>query len=247
MSRADEIRVGLMLLTRLPAGRTAEPAPTVADSAWSWPLAGAAVGLIAALVHAVMLWLGLPALPAACLAIGAMILATGGLHEDGLADLADGFGGGRTRERALEIMRDSRIGSFGAIALGLSLILRAGCLAALAPGQAFWGLIALGAASRASMPWVLHLMPPARDDGLGRSAASVRREIALSASALGFLACLPLGVGVAILTLAAGAAAAAGLAALAQRRIGGQTGDVCGAVQQAAEIAGWCALAAILT
>jgi adenosylcobinamide-GDP ribazoletransferase len=176
-----------------------------------------------------------------------MILATGGLHEDGLADLADGFGGGRTRERALEIMRDSRIGSFGAIALGLSLILRAGCLAALAPGQAFWGLIALGAASRASMPWVLHLMPPARDDGLGRSAASVRREIALSASALGFLACLPLGVGVAILTLAAGAAAAAGLAALAQRRIGGQTGDVCGAVQQAAEIAGWCALAAILT
>lgn len=246
MRPLDDIRIGLMMLTRLPAGRVAEPAPSLAQSAWSWPVAGLAVGLIAALVHSLALSLGLAPLPAAGLAVLAMALATGGLHEDGLADLADGFGGGKDRAHVLEIMRDSRIGSYGALAIGFSLILRVGALAALTPAQGFWALVALGAASRAVLPWVLHLMPAARTDGLGRSAAMVGREAALVAGAIGCVALLPLGLKAAILTGAVMAGAAAALGALAMRRIGGQTGDVCGAAQQVAEIAGWCAITALL-
>lgn len=247
MRRLDEIRIGLMMLTRLPVGRVADPAPSLARSAWSWPVAGLAVGLIAALVHSVALWVGIPGLPAAGLAVLAMSLATGGLHEDGLADLADGFGGGKSRDHVLEIMRDSRIGSYGALAIGFSLALRVGALAALTPSQGFWALIGLGAASRAILPWVLHLLPAARSDGLGQSAASVGRDTALVAGAIGLAVLLPLGLKAAILTGAVIALAAAALGALALRRIGGQTGDVCGAAQQVGEIAGWCALAAILS
>jgi len=240
-ARLDEFRLAVMLLTRLPAGRIEGVAPTMAASAWVWPLAGAVVGAIAAVALALALWLGLPPLPAAVLALAAGVLATGAMHEDGLADLADGFGGGATRERKLEIMRDSRIGSYGVVALVLSLAFRAGAIATLAPEGAGWALIAVAAASRAAMPALLAALPPARTDGLGK-AAGAETAPAIPAALIGFAVLLPLGLGSALSVAAAVALAAAAMAALARRQIGGQTGDVLGATQQATEIAAWMAL-----
>lgn len=242
--RLDELRLALMLLTRLPVGRIEGAAPSMAASAWAWPLAGVAVGAIAALVLALMQGLGLPPVPAALLALAVGAVATGAMHEDGLADLADGFGGGATRDRKLEIMRDSRIGSYGVVALALSLGFRTSAIAALAPDGATWALIGLAAISRAMLPAALVLMPAARGDGLGKAARGEETP-ALPALALGVLFLLPLGLGAAIITLGAVALAAGALGLLAKRQIGGQTGDVLGAMQQAGEIAGWAALLAL--
>ncbi|MCT8330194.1 adenosylcobinamide-GDP ribazoletransferase [Albidovulum sediminis] len=242
--RREELRLALMLLTRLPVGRIAGTAPSMAASAWAWPIAGLVVGFLAALALALALGAGLPPLAAAILALAVSALATGAMHEDGLADLADGFGGGATRDRKLEIMRDSRIGSYGVVALVLSLGFRATAIAALAPAGAGWALVAMAAASRATMPAALALMPPARPDGLGRAAAT--EEVpALPAAVLGFVCLLPLGVFAALAMALSISLAALALGLLARRQIGGQTGDVLGAMQQAGEIAGWAALMAL--
>ena len=246
-SRTGEIRLAFMLLSRLPAGRIEGEAPAMAASSWAWPLVGVAVGAIMALVCGAGLWLGLPPLMAALLTLAAGALATGAMHEDGLADLADGFGGGRDRARKLEIMRDSRIGSFGVVALVLALAFRAIGISTLAEaGSATAALIGIAAASRAVLPAALVLMPAARADGLGRSAAGAHPKPALIAAGIGFLCLLPLGFGTAVVAGAAMALAATLLAGLALRQIGGQTGDVLGAMQQLAEIAGWAALSALV-
>lgn len=242
--RREELRLALMLLTRLPVGRIEGAAPSMAASAWAWPVAGLVVGLLSALALAIALGAGLPPLSAAILALAVSALATGAMHEDGLADLADGFGGGATRDRKLEIMRDSRIGSYGVVALVLSLGFRATAIAALAPAGAGWALVAMAAASRATMPAALALMPPARPDGLGRAAAT-EPVPALPAAVLGFVCLLPLGVFAALAVAVSTGLAALALGILARRQIGGQTGDVLGAMQQVAEIAGWAALMAL--
>ncbi len=243
--RREELRLALMLLTRLPVGRIAGEAPSMAASAWAWPAAGLVVGLLSALALAVALGVGLPPLPAALLALSVAALATGAMHEDGLADLADGFGGGATRERKLEIMRDSRIGSYGVVALVLSFGFRAAAIAALAPAGAGWALVGLSAGSRATLPAALALMPPARPDGLGRAAAA-EAVPALPAAAIGLLCLLPLGLFAALAVALAIGLAALALGILARRQIGGQTGDVLGAMQQVGEIAGWAVLLALL-
>ncbi|HQY43248.1 MAG TPA: adenosylcobinamide-GDP ribazoletransferase [Paracoccaceae bacterium] len=241
-----ELRMGFLILTRLPVGSLAGDVPTMGASAWGWPVVGLVVGGISALIWWLALAIGLPPLPAAVLAVLAGTLATGGLHEDGLADLADGFGGGKDKTRRLEIMRDSRIGSYGALGIGFSLLLRVGALAGLGACDGALALIALGAASRAMMPAALHLMPAAREDGLGRAAGGVGQRPALLALAIGFAALWLTGPA-ALATAAAMVVAAIGLGWLALRRIGGQTGDVLGAMQQVAELAGWLALSALLT
>ncbi|MCY1126629.1 adenosylcobinamide-GDP ribazoletransferase [Frigidibacter sp. RF13] len=243
--RWEELKVGLMLLTRLPVGLVREEAPSVAASAWSWPLAGLAVGGLAAFVYWLATALGLTGPLAATLAVLATVLATGGLHEDGLADLADGFGGGRDKTRVLEIMRDSRIGSYGTLAIGFSLLIRVLAIGALSRWDAVWGFLAIAAASRAVMPAALHLMPPARSDGLGSGASGVTQEAALAAALTGCACLLPFGLIDAALVAAAMAAAAFWVGRRAMSRIGGQTGDVCGAMQQVAEGTGWLALVAL--
>ncbi|WP_284165166.1 adenosylcobinamide-GDP ribazoletransferase [Frigidibacter sp. SD6-1] len=243
--RWEELKVGLMMLTRLPVGRIAGEAPSVAASAWSWPLAGLAVGAISAATYWLATFLGLPGPLAAVLGVLALVLATGGLHEDGLADLADGFGGGRDRERMLEIMRDSRIGSYGALAIGFSLLIRVLAIGTLACWDAIFGFLAIAAASRAVMPAALHLMPPARGDGLGNGASGVSQEAALAAALLGGACLLPFGLLDAALVAATMAGAALWLGRRAMARIGGQTGDVCGAMQQVAEAVGWLALVVV--
>jgi adenosylcobinamide-GDP ribazoletransferase len=189
--------------------------------------------------------LGLPPGVAAALALAAMAAATGGLHEDGLADTFDGLWGGRTPAQRLEIMRDSRVGSFGVLALVLVLLVRWQALAALAAGGGLVAAcIAAGALSRAPMAAVMAGLPNARGAGLsqavGRPAARTALAGAAVALALGLAA---LGPGALALAVAA-ALPALWLAAVARARIGGQTGDVLGAAQQLGEAAALAAAAA---
>jgi adenosylcobinamide-GDP ribazoletransferase len=238
----EEFFACLGFFSRLPVGQTSGAAafPRALRLA---PFAGAALGLLSALPFVLALRLGEPPLVAAILSLAAAALLTGALHEDGLADVADGFGGGRTRERKLEIMRDSRIGAYGATALALSLGLRAACLAALAPtpGRALLILAAAGAVSRVACLAPLALLPSARLDGAGHAAGgfppALFRPALIAAAALS----LPPLLGGAALATCLGAALLAAvstrlLCGLARTQIGGQTGDVAGAAQQAAEI-----------
>ena len=113
---ARDIGDALRFFTRMPVGEAGASAPLDLNRvAWATPVAGAAAGLIGALVLALSGLLGLPHLVRAGLATSALVAATGALHEDGLADVADGFGGGATRAMKLDIMRDSRIGAYGAL------------------------------------------------------------------------------------------------------------------------------------
>jgi adenosylcobinamide-GDP ribazoletransferase len=217
------------------------------------PLAGLLIGLVPAAVLGCALLLDLGPWLAAILSVGAMVLATGALHEDGLADLADSFGGS-TREKRLEIMRDSRIGSFGASALFLALALRIGALAALASridGGAVTAVVLLVASlSRTAGLMPLVFLSPARRDGMSQAVGQPARETFWLAAGiaggiavvLGALAGLP-PIGVALTLVLSGLSGVA-LTGFASRHLGGQTGDIAGAAQQVAEIA---ALIGLLT
>ena len=207
------------------------------------PLAGALLALGPALVLVVARFAGLPSNVAALLAIASLVAVTGALHEDGLADCADGFGGGRTRERKLEIMRDSRIGTFGAAALVLSLALRSAALAAaLARGlsDAAAALLLSAALSRTACLAPLYLLRPARALGLGAANARPGTRAVTSAVIISLcLAVLVVGAGIdakrVTSAVVVAAVAALVLCDVARRQIGGQTGDVAGAAQQVAE------------
>lgn len=246
MAPARDFLIALQFLTRLPV-RTAT-SWTMADLAASapmFPLIGALVGFIGALVYATASFLGLPPALAGVLAIAAAILSTGALHEDGLADVADVFGGGHSKDDKLRIMRDSRLGSYGAIALALCLFARIACLSTLAaPFAVGAALIASNALSRAAMPVAMTVMPNARDDGLAASAGRPhpgRAAAGLLVALLSTALCLPLPIAIAA-TVVTGIASVM-LLALAQRQIGGITGDVLGALQQIVEIS--CLLAVV--
>lgn len=244
-TRVEEFKLAVMLLTRFPAGRLREPLPPMQDAAWAYPLAGLLVGLAGAAALMAGLFLGLHPIISAFLALAATALATGAMHEDGLADTADGFGGGATRERKLEIMRDSSIGTYGVLALALATGIRASTLAGAATlSQAAAVLVAVAIASRAVLPTVMATLPPARADGLGRSAGTSDAMRCAAAGFIGFLALLFVAPPVLALFAAfAAALAAAVMAAISHRQIGGHTGDTLGATQLVCEI---CILLALL-
>src|SRR5689334_5986270 len=237
--RTEEFKASLAFSTRLPLlPAMSQTAKAVANAAWAFPVAGLVVGLIGALVYVLAHRLGLPAWPAAALSVAATLVVTGALHEDGLADTADGFGGGDTRQSKLDIMRDSRTGAYGVCALVLSLLLRIGALASFADAAALvWALLASHCAARAAMVILMWLLPPARSDGLSHDAGSPAGESAAVAATIALvvlLFCLhPLHGVIAALALLV---AVALLAWLAMRQIDGQTGDVLGATEQVGEI-----------
>jgi adenosylcobinamide-GDP ribazoletransferase len=230
----------------IPSGVDGHAMPDFRLAARALPLAGGVIGGCGALGLLAARAFGGPPLPSAVCAVAALVAVCGALHEDGLADVADGFGGGRDRERKLEIMRDSRIGSYGAVVLILSLMLRVSALAAITERGAFLGaaaLIAVGAVSRAAGLAPLAMLPPARADGAGAAALrpdpSTLRQAALYAAAVSLLPLLfGASLGEIILADFASIGAAMLVVNLARRQIGGYTGDVLGAAQQAAEIAG---------
>lgn len=244
--RTDQVRLAIMLLTRLPVGRLRDPVPTLAQAGWAFPLVGLVVGAILwAVLHSAMA-AGLAALPSALIALTATALVTGGLHHDGLADFADGIGGGKDRDDRLRIMRDSRIGSYGALALIFAVFAGASALAETAGELRLAAAVLVAVWSRQVMLAVLVMLPPARPDGLGRGAAG-RPGAFQPALAVGPVLSVILAIMLGwqgLCVLIACACVGFGIAALARRRLGGQTGDVLGAVQLATEVTGWLVLSA---
>lgn len=234
------------LLTRLPIWRIVPQAPVAfAASVWAYPIVGALVGGIGAAVYAVFWRLGLPPVMASVWAWAGVLMVTGALHEDGLADTADGLGGGGTVERKLSIMRDSRIGSFAALALIAAMAARGGAVAAMAsPGLVAVALVVAGGLSRAAMIVVLLACEAARRDGMAAGLAGIPRAEAgvgmavAGGLAFAFLPAMP-AVGAVLLALGIGV----GAAGLARRQIGGHTGDILGATSVVAE----CAVLSLMT
>ncbi|SDI12790.1 adenosylcobinamide-GDP ribazoletransferase [Alloyangia pacifica] len=247
--RLRELQVAVMLLTRLPAGRIPGQAPSLSAARWAFPLVGALVGLIGWAAYAGMMAAGAGPLLAAVAAVAAQVLVTGALHVDGLADFADGMGGGRDQAHCLEIMRDSRIGSYGVMALLLAAAFWIAALAQLGPqlvslGGAGW-FVLVGMFSRAAMVGLQELLPPARADGMGRLAAGRSTAARVMLLCLGLLGAVLAGTTGLLLALLCATVATA-LGRMARRRLGGVTGDVLGAVQLVSEAASWVALALML-
>lgn len=225
-----DIRTSVALLTRIPVKAEFERS---AESAWAYPLAGLVVGVLSALFVGFLLWLGFAPTIAAGFWIATTVVLTGAMHEDGLADCADGFWGGYEKVRRLEIMKDSQIGSYGVLALIISVALRWVAIAALLQTDGwFWSLIAVETLSRAAMPAIMHSLPHARDHGLSHSQGRPPMKTACLAIGLALaIGLILLGWVVLKLTVLMGLTTLA-LRILAQRKIGGQTGDVLGATQQ---------------
>lgn len=242
----DDAAVAWLFLTRVPVPWVISRVDERMARAGPWfPLVGALVGLIGAAAFALgaILW---GAVVGALVAVAATTLLTGGFHEDGLADTFDGLGGGASREQALSIMRDSRIGTFGALALGLVTALRVAALAALG-GHAVAALVGAHALGRYSSLPLVRWLPYARSDG--GTAGVLAGGVAPCGlwAATGFaLALTAVLWGVAAFAVWAAAAVMTLLwGAWLQRRLGGVTGDGLGATNQCVETVSYLALAAL--
>ncbi|MEI5664436.1 adenosylcobinamide-GDP ribazoletransferase [Bosea sp. CCNWLW174] len=246
--------------SRLPVpalpGETAHTLPDFRLVPRALPFAALAIALPAALIALLAGLAGVNALLTAALAVTALVVTTGAFHEDGLADSADGLFGGHTPERRLEIMKDSCVGTFGALALGLSLLLRVSALAAILQGAGAW---AAAAAVLVAAPWsrveglrILATTRPTRRDGASASVGQPDRSVLPVAYGLsGALALLLVAAGAlpfagVLIGLALSALTTLWLSRTAIRLIGGQTGDVLGAAQQLGEIAIYVGLAIII-
>ncbi len=229
-----------MLLTRFPVSwdKYSHEAPDLNRSLWAYPIIGFVVGLVGAIVFMMVDMAGVPKLVAILSAFISMIFATGAFHEDGLADLADGFGGGQTRDKKLEIMRDSRIGTYGGLALILSIGLRVGSLEALTSSQVVVTLIAAAMISRLMIVFGLFILTPARSDSLATTTGKPT-TVALGVAFFltGTVTVMLLGGPAAIWTAFAAMLGLIIMVWVTMHQIGGYTGDVLGAIQQVSEIA----------
>jgi len=236
---ADGINVSVAFATRIPLANVGlTSGADVVRASWALPIVGVLVGGLGALTYWTAHLLGLTAASCAALTLAATLAATGCLHEDGLADTADGFGAGASRERKLEIMHDSRIGAYGSCALIVSILLRWSAVASL--GDALHvtaALIAAHVAARGTLPAFMRLVPRARRDGLSAGAGAPTRATASIAACLGLLALgLTLGTVPALVAVSLIGLAGVLMGWLCIRQIGGQTGDVLGALEQVCEI-----------
>ena len=241
-ARLTELRVATVFLTRLGVGSgVPDHAWALNKAAWAFPLVGIGIGAVAGALFKVGSWGGLAGPVAAILALAAMIWLTGALHEDGFADLADSLGA-HERDKKLAVMKDSRIGSYGALALIVSVGLRASALTALGGTAAVPALIATEGLSRTVPVWIMAFGTPI-GDGLAKMAGRPTVPVLAAATAIGLvavamlpLAMLPVWVFPAL--IAAVTAAGLVVACTAHTQLGGYTGDVLGASVQAAQIVG---------
>jgi len=229
--------IAIAFATRIPVRVGAVAPHELAEGLSALPLVGFLIGLVSYGLCSLMA----PSLGdtlAAIATVSFSALITGGLHLDGLADWFDALGGGRgDRQRMLEIMRDSRIGAHGASALILVLLAKVAAVAELPDSQRLLALCAAPPAARLTAVWLLYSLPAARQDGLGRGmGAALERKHAWTACAAFVLATCWLGPSVIWPSIAATLAAVA-LGFQAQARLGGVTGDVCGAGIELAELA----------
>ncbi|MBI5780803.1 MAG: adenosylcobinamide-GDP ribazoletransferase [Rhodocyclales bacterium] len=235
----------LQFFTRLPLPRDLPQVPAhQAGAIGFFPWAGIVVGLLCGAVLLLGRWLW-PTEVAAVLAVATAVALTGALHEDGLSDTVDGFGAGWDRMHILAIMKDVRLGNYGATALVLALAARIALTAALASrfegGALLAAIVAAHAVSRGAVLLPMLALPYARaEDATSRAKPVVQSldgtaRLTAALGALAPLALLP--PPVALAGLAAAGAIGAAWTRLCARRLGGYTGDVLGAVQQTGEIA----------
>ncbi|OLP61451.1 adenosylcobinamide-GDP ribazoletransferase [Xaviernesmea oryzae] len=254
MSFFDDIARSIAFLSRLPvadrffAGHDGRMGRTVR----AFPLAGAIIAAPAAMLAGLLAAIQAPPLVTIFLAMALMALITGGLHEDGLADTADGLGGGQTAERALDIMKDSRIGSYGGLALifvlGLRIASLAALMAVLPPLSLVITIMLAAGISRFAMLYHWQALGPARPSGIAAGAGqpeteSVRMAAGFACAGAVLLALTPPSSGAAVLALVLCAATAHLFTRYIRTRLGGHTGDTIGATQQLSEAALLAALA----
>ena len=234
MSEARGFRAAVSFLTRVPADHgSAGDLP--ASISW-FPVVGGLVGLSIGLTFVASREV-LPPFVAATVAVAFGVFVTGALHEDGLADSADALAGGRDREEALRILRDPRHGTFGVLAILVSLLLRVGSVAALGRWEAVAALASAHALSRGAAVSLTATVRPAASDGLGASFAGAARVGRVWAGAVVAAAVAALLMGVwAVPALSAVALGTAAVARLSLGKIGGVTGDVAGAAEQVTEV-----------
>lgn len=232
-----DVRIAIAFLTRLPIPHPEGTQPEAFVRAFrAFPLVGAVIGLAVGLAYLGLLTIGLPNFAAAALALGAGALLTGALHEDGLADMADGFGGGRDRAAKLEIMRDSRLGTYGAMILMVSFAAKFSALATLPTALVVPGLMACHALARGVLPTMVIVLPSARQQGLAASSGTpTQATAAIAAASALVIAVLLLSWTYALAAALVAAICACAIGLLALRQIGGHTGDVLGAAEQMAE------------
>ena len=234
-----EIVVAGAFLTRLPFS-TNSPVKVsdLGSSVHMFPIVGSIAGSLGAAALWIASQINLNPIASGAIGLAAVIWITGALHEDGLADFFDGISAW-DRDRRLQIMRDSSIGAFGVLALIIAIIFKVSILAdLLTKGVAFSALIAAVAISRGMMPLLMYFMKPARADGLGSEAGRPSgKAVGMAVIISGLISGILFDGWSVILILFSAAIAVMGLGLLAQRRLGGYTGDVLGAAQQFAEIA----------
>lgn len=245
--------IALQFFTRLPIPRWVGFEPHWLNHASRYfPLVGVLVAAIAAAVYAAAAWL-FPAPVAVVLSTAAAIYATGAFHEDGFADMCDGFGGGMSAERVLEIMKDSRIGAYGAIGTICLLALKCTALAMLPPYTAMAALFVAHPLSRLMATSLIWRLDYARSEGkskpLAQKMSALEFAIAASSAAMPALLLAAAGWiswGALLSGVIAASVATVWLARKFVRRIGGYTGDCLGAVQQVSEVMFYlCALASL--
>lgn len=245
MGLVADFIMALRLFSRLPTGSSPHQPPDLNRIAMALPLASIAIGIGPAALLVLGTLAGLPPFFAAALAVAAMVMASGAMGEDALADAADGLFGGHTTARRLEIMKDSRHGTYGVSALSLFILLRVtglGAIAAVSPLGAGAVWLAASVAGRSSAIWLAVALPAARSDGLSAAAGSVS-PISFAVGAVFAAVLLFVLGGPATSLVALGAALLAALAmvagwtALCKRLVGGQTGDLVGALGALTEVA----------
>jgi adenosylcobinamide-GDP ribazoletransferase len=230
------LRAALSFLTILPVGNP-DGSPGARLGRAYFPAIGAVIGLLAFAVFAASSALA-PPLLAAAVAIGFVCLFTGAIHLDGLADAVDGLFGKGDATRRLEIMRDPRLGSFGVTALVVVLVTDVAALASIPVVRALPALVIAGGLSRLATLWIVSVVPYVRESGLGVAAwESRRRALDLSVGTVSAAAVCLLDWRRALASVLLVAITTLALVALARRRIGGATGDVCGAAVELGQMA----------
>lgn len=250
----DDIARATGFLSRLPmpASRFAGHDGTLTRASGMFPLAGLLIALVPGLLVLILSGLNANAALTVLIAVIVLVAVTGALHEDGLADSADALGARGGREHMLEIMKDSRIGAYGVLALIAGFALRAVALTILLSVSGGWNtflvMLAVAAASRAAMVWHWSKLPPARPGGVAASAGApddraLTHALLTGLVVFGLFVTIASGPAAALLGLAVMAAAAHQWTATVRNTLQGHTGDTIGATQQITETACLTALA----
>jgi len=245
------MRAAFVFLSRVPGGGF-----PYRGRDWHWapahfPLVGIAVGAASAAAFQLCAALSLGRWLGATLAVAVSIVLTGAFHEDGLADSADGLGGAHGGKSALDIMKDSRIGTYGAVALGLSLMLRVAAIAELAPG-AWFAVVYVHCLARIGPVWLLATEAYVSDPANAKAQGLFKTSGLHVATALGWgTACATLGIYLGLLSVTSALAVVLVLTLLTQlcaryfrKAVGGITGDLLGATEQGSEMTAWITLIA---